>query len=189
VSTTASVPGLTYVREYLQQSEQDDLLATIESCEWRSDLKRRVQHYGYRYDYTKRNVDRSAYLGPLPEWADMFAERLLYEGYVPRKFNQLIVNEYQPGQGISPHIDCVPCFADTIVSMSLGSACIFTMSHDDTKVDVLLDPGSLLVMQDDARYKWRHEIAARKSDILAGGQRVSRGRRVSLTFRTVLVVD
>ena len=35
--------------------------------------------------------------------------------------DQLIVNEYQPGQGISAHIDCEPCFKNTIVTVSLGS--------------------------------------------------------------------
>ncbi len=36
-------------------------------------------------------------------------------------FDQLIVNEYQPGQGISPHIDNKTLFSDIIVSLSLGS--------------------------------------------------------------------
>jgi alkylated DNA repair dioxygenase AlkB len=54
------------------------------------------------------------------------------------------------------------------------------------RVDVLLEPGSLLVISGPARYAWRHGIAARKTDRW-GDRTLVRGRRVSLTFRTVLV--
>lgn len=185
VPTITTVPGLTYVADYLPQIEQDELLSTVDSMQWRSDLKRRVQHYGYRYDYTKREVGQDSYLGPLPRWAKRLADRLYGDGLVAIEFNQLIVNEYLPGQGISAHVDCVPCFAGTVVSVSLGSQCVMVMSDKDAKVDLLLQPGSLLIMQGDARYRWRHGIPARKSD-LCNGERISRGRRVSLTYREVL---
>ena len=41
-------------------------------------------------------------------------------------FDQLIVNEYQPGQGISPHIDNQTLFGDVVVSVSLSSNTIMT---------------------------------------------------------------
>lgn len=40
------------------------------------------------------------------------------------KFDQLIVNEYEPGQGINPHIDNIKLFKSDIASLSLGSDCI-----------------------------------------------------------------
>jgi len=42
-----------------------------------------------------------------------------------------------------------------------------------------------MVMGGDARYLWRHSIAARRSDVV-DGRGIERDRRVSLTFRTVL---
>lgn len=36
----------------------------------------------------------------------------------------MIINEYEPGQGISPHIDNINLFKDIIVSLSLSSDCI-----------------------------------------------------------------
>jgi alkylated DNA repair dioxygenase AlkB len=187
VPAVAAVPGLTYTAGYLSPDDQARLLGTIDGLPWLDNLRRRVQHYGFRYDYSRRSVDRDLYLGPLPDWAGALAERLRSDGHVPRALDQLIVNEYLPGQGISPHVDCVPCFADTVLSLSLGSACVMTLSRRDggEPVDVLLEPGSLLVMRDEARYTWRHAIAPRKSDVHAG-RRLARGRRVSLTFRTVL---
>ena len=147
-----------------------------------------MQHYGYRYDYRSRSIGPDAYLGPLPEWAAELAGRLAADTPVERAPDQVIVNEYLPGQGISAHLDCVPCFGDVVLSISLGSACVMAFAEPTTgtSVRVLVEPGALMVMSGDARYAWRHSIAARKSDLIAG-RRFQRGRRVSLTFRTVLV--
>jgi alkylated DNA repair dioxygenase AlkB len=104
--------------------------------------------------------------------------------------DQVIVNEYLPGQGIGAHVDCVPCFGPAVAAVSLGSACVmdFTSPDRSSAVPVCLQPGSLCVMTGPARYEWRHAIAARKSDPAPGG-RILRGRRVSVTFRTVLPVQ
>lgn len=188
MSFPPDVPGLEHIPMYLDSHCQADLLATIDRLPWLDGMRRRVQQYGYRYDYSRRTVERELSLGPLPDWAAGLAERLRLDGHAPRLLDQLLVNEYLPGQGISPHVDCVPCFDETVVSLSLGSSCLMTLSRRDgtDPVDVLLQPGSLLIMRGDARYQRRHGIAARKSDTYAG-RRVLRGRRVSLTFRTVLI--
>ena len=182
----AHIPGLRYQLGYLDPTAQAQLLQTIDAQPWLADLKRRVQHYGYRYDYTRRTVAHDLALGPLPNWAATLALRLHAEGYTPAVPDQVIINEYLPGQGIASHVDCLPCFGDTILSLSLGSPCImvFTERKTTRQVEVLLAPGSLLVMHGAARYDWLHGIPQRKSDVCAG-QRILRARRVSLTFRTV----
>ena len=181
------IDGLIYLPEYLDTDQQIRVLAAVDSSAWREDLRRRVQHYGYRYDYARKAVDQDQYLGPLPPWAGDLAELLHAGTHAPHPLNQVIVNEYLPGQGISPHVDCAPCFADTVLSISLGSTCVMTMSHPTTgrSVDLLLEPGSLLILSGPARYEWRHGIASRKNDRWDGAT-LPRGRRVSLTFRTVL---
>jgi alkylated DNA repair dioxygenase AlkB len=183
--TSTQVPGLQYVREYITCEEHDGLLAAIDRQPWLTDLKRRVQHYGYRYDYKSRSVDASAFLGSLPDWAAPLAERFQREGLLAP--DQLIVNEYEPGQGISAHIDNIVAFGDTVLSLTLGSACV--MLFADTKsaqeVPLLIEPRSLVVMQGDARYAWKHSIPARKKDTYQG-RVIERARRVSLTFRSVI---
>ncbi len=181
------VSGLTIVPAYITPEEERDLLEAVDASPWLTDLKRRVQHYGWRYDYRTRRVDESAFLGALPDWAGCIAARLRRDGYAAAIPDQLIVNEYEPGQGIAAHVDCVPCFGDTIASLSLGSGCemVFSSLYTDEQHAVYLHPGDLLVMQRDARYSWRHEILARKSDEV-DGRRITRKRRVSLTYRTVI---
>jgi alkylated DNA repair dioxygenase AlkB len=56
-----------------------------------------VQHYGYRYDYTRKQLDASLYLGPLPIWAAELARRLHRDAFIAAVPDQLIVNEYLPG--------------------------------------------------------------------------------------------
>jgi alkylated DNA repair dioxygenase AlkB len=107
-SAIATVPGLHYLPDGLNDEEQEQLLAIIDRRPWLTDLKRRVQHYGYRYDYKRRTVDRSMFLGPLPHWAIELGKRFVKEGWAPRLPDQLIINGYLPGQGIASHIDCIP---------------------------------------------------------------------------------
>jgi alkylated DNA repair dioxygenase AlkB len=124
----------------------------------------------------------------LPDWLLPICNQLCCDTFFARTPDQVIVNEYQPGQGIAPHIDCVPCFEETIASLSLGSTCIINFTHSKTlkKASVLLEPGSLLVMSGEARYVWQHAIAHRKTDPYNGSV-FSRGRRISLTFRNVIL--
>ena len=99
----------------------------------------------------------------------------------PRPLNQLIVNEYEPGQGISAHIDA-PCFGPAIATLSLGSACVMRFSNGDRHEDVWLDRRMCVVLTGPARSEWTHAIPTRKSDP-RHGRRLARSRRLSLTFR------
>jgi alkylated DNA repair dioxygenase AlkB len=101
--------------------------------------------------------------------------------------DQMIANEYEPGTGIFAHVD-LTAFDDTIVSISLASACVmqFIESESGATEAVFLEPASSLVLSGDARYKWKHMIAPRHADQWMGRE-IVRGRRVSLTFRKMVV--
>ncbi|TPG65334.1 alpha-ketoglutarate-dependent dioxygenase AlkB [Hymenobacter nivis] len=188
ISVDTSIKGLQYLPDFITTRLQARLLELIDSSPWMDDLKRRVQHYGYRYDYKSRRIDRAQYLGPLPTWCEYYAEQFHAAGYfVDAPPDQVIVNEYEPGQGIAPHIDCTPCFDDTVISISLGSTCIMNLSRaDDPTItfDQVLMPGSAIILQEEARFQWKHGIKPVKADMV-NGTRSARQRRVSLTFRKV----
>lgn len=181
-----TIPGLSYATRYLPPEEEQALLGHIDAAPWRDDLKRRVQHYGYRYDYRARRVDSSSFLGPLPTWLMGLAGRLQGEGWFSKRPDQAIVNEYEPGQGIRAHTDCVPCFGPEIASLTLGGGCTMEFSWGEQRGSLWLSPGSLLLLRGPARYEWRHGIAARKRDTVEGGL-MARARRVSVTFRRVVL--
>lgn len=180
--TKPEIEGLSYIPDFISSDEERALIEAIDAQPWLTDLKRRVQHYGYKYDYKARMVTNDTYLGPLPEWIEPISQKL------PFKPDQAIVNEYQPGQGISAHVDCVPCFGDTIASLTLGSGATmqFTQPKTGQKEELHLQECSLIVLSDAARYEWTHAIPGRKSDVV-NGFKVERNRRISLTFRTMIL--
>ncbi|WP_114389361.1 alpha-ketoglutarate-dependent dioxygenase AlkB [Notoacmeibacter marinus] len=180
--------GLTLRSNYLDPDREAVLNRCLDAQPWRSDLKRRVQHYGWRYDYRARRVFDTDNLGPLPPWLQTEADHLAEQSFFETPPTQAIVNEYEPGQGIAPHIDCEPCFGETIASLSLGGRIVMDFRHIRTgeRRSLLLEPGSLLVLNGPSRYEWTHGIAARKTDLI-NGVREPRTRRISITFRTVIV--
>lgn len=180
------IGGLHYISNFISEAEHDSLLAAIDAQSWLNDLKRRVQHYGYKYDYKARNILPDSYLAELPQWLGDLQEKLFTDGIFKQKPDQAIINEYFPGQGISAHIDCVPCFDDVIASLSLASDCVMQLSSEKKKHDVFLEKCSLIVLSGESRYKWQHAIPARKSDMV-DGIRLERQRRVSVTFRKVIL--
>lgn len=187
-NTSADLPpGALYLPSFISSEEEEVLVSHLDGGAWNTDLKRRVQHFGYRYDYKARSVTSDAYLGPLPGWIEHLKERLVAKGLFASAPDQIIANEYLPGQGISAHVDCVPCFDDTIVSLSLLSHCemVFRDKRSNAKLAVVLEPRSAVVVAGTARYEWTHEIPARKSDFIDGGK-VDRSRRISLTFRKII---
>ena len=184
------VPGLTYIRDFLSEREEDDIVSVIDRDDWRFDLKRRVQHYGWRYDYKTRQIDPSMRLGFLPAWADDIAQRLFSERLLPQLPDQVIVNEYKGNQGIGKHSDS-ESFADGIATISLLESWEMVFREKGTKnvVPQMLHRRSVAVMKGDARYRWTHEIPNRihKTRKIKGSQQEKRGRRISLTFRKVIV--
>ncbi len=169
-----------YIAEFISEDEAKDLLGKIDKETWLTDLQRRVQHYGYRYDYTARTIDAKDKLGDLPAWACGVIEKLLAgaEPIFKQTPDQIIVNEYEPEQGIAPHTDR-DCFGPVLASLSLGGECKMKLKHPDDKTQdftVCLKPRSLIFFRGESREKWKHGLRLNKKD----------QRRVSLTFRTVL---
>ena len=183
------VPGLAYVPDFLDEDRERHLIDWIDRQEWSTEIKRRVQHYGWRYDYRARKVDASMRLGPLPQELAELAERLFKENLVPQIPDQVIVNEYEANQGITPHID-VTRFADGIATISLLESweMVFHAPRGKEKVPRTLERRSVAIMHGEARYRWKHEIRKRGSEpaLDEGGKRRKRKRRISLTFRKVL---
>ena len=97
-----------------------------------------------------------------------------------KDFDQIIINEYKRGQSINQHINKINLFGNTIIILSLGSRTIINFNLEDEEEQLLeLKSRSLLILQDKARYLWGHGIKGKNND-----NGVSRGTRISITFRT-----
>ena len=188
------IPGLHYAPGFLTPEQQQDCIRRVDAAqeEWRSDLSRRTQHHGWRYDYRARAITPDMYLGQLPDWLQAIAESLQAGMNHPdgapmfdRVPEQVIVNEYVGAQGIRSHIDHRG-FGPAICTVSLLEDWEMDLSiRRNQNQPALLEAGSCLTMTGPSRDRWYHGIPARREE--PGGQQ--RGRRISLTFRTVLNLD
>lgn len=187
----SSIKGLLYFPDFLDDRAQGNAVRNIDASPWRANLERRVQHYGWRYDYQARTITTDMRLEPLPDWIAEIAERLYREtGLFDRIPDQAIVNEYEPGQGIALHAD-KDCFGAVVATVSLGDDWEMKLrpvggTRDDDRL-IMLVRGSALVMTGEARSRWMHGIDKRKTERGRAGKR-ERRRRLSLTFRTVETV-
>ncbi|KAJ3016523.1 hypothetical protein HKX48_003998 [Thoreauomyces humboldtii] len=187
------IPGLFVVHELVSEACEKRISEVLSSSTddisspWTILNKRRVRHYGFRFDYELNTVDRDpSRLQPLPSWcAEPLAQYALRFPTIDPP-DQLTVNDYMPGSGIAPHVDTHSAFTDAITSLTLSAGVVmeFRVPSADISHNVYLPPRSLCVMTGEARYRWEHGIRPRKTDVV-GGRAVMRDRRVSLTFRTV----
>lgn len=178
------VPGLLLIPNFVSNAAEAALMDAIESGVWDTTLRRRVQHFGLRYDYTSKSVDLTAVIEPLPHFMQAVARQIEETALFSAPPNQCIANgtfpasprssrttfsvkshshlliehetEYYPGQGINAHIDRVDSFGPEVASLSLGSDVLMTFTHGQQSVDVLLERKSLVVLREDSRYKWKH---------------------------------
>ncbi|XP_057963938.1 alkylated DNA repair protein ALKBH8 homolog isoform X6 [Malania oleifera] len=203
-----------HIRYSILQQPCKELLASVDDMPWKSLSKRRVQHYGFEFCYETRNINTKEHLGELPSFVSLILERI---SSFPKLGNaedlvldQLTVNEYPPGVGLSPHIDTHSAFEGSIFSLSLAGSCVMEFrrysegawlprhaSDPDKKLEdpencstvvrraIYLPPRSMLLLSGEARYAWHHYIPHHKVDIVKD-KMIRRGlRRVSFTFRKV----
>jgi alkylated DNA repair dioxygenase AlkB len=163
----------------------DHLMVNIE---WRNDeavifgrhiiTKRKVAWYGDNpYGYKYSGIVREA----LPWTADLLALKALTEDLTGVAYNSCLLNLYHDGEeGMAWHSDDEKELAPggAIASLSFGAERRFLFRHKGTKetVELMLAPGSLLVMRGATQDRWLHGLPKMK--------RVTRPR-VNLTFRTM----
>jgi alkylated DNA repair dioxygenase AlkB len=171
------IPGLTYSPGFISAVEEGELIDAIEQEPWDESWDRRRQPYGASYGRERRTRP------PIPDWGLTLAAKVFASGKSRYEFDQMLVNEYLPGQGIAMHCDYEP-FDDTVASISLLSACVmeFRRLEDSRRASLLLEARSLLVLVGEARYEWQHGIARRKNDRWQG-ELFPRRRRLSVTLR------
>ncbi len=170
--------------EFIDKEEERKLINAIRRENWSTELSRRTQHYGYEYHYYSRNINPAP---QIPDWGKEFIEKLIESKIVEQSPDQIIVNEYKPGQGIREHVDNIQKFGDVVISLSLKSACEFKFINTKNKNitwSIYLQPRTLVIMKGESRYQWMHKIPAVKYDLI-DNQCINRRLRISITLRYI----
>ncbi len=190
------LPGFFYFPKVIEPDFANEIVEFLNNEKWKgvtaSETGRKVQQYGYEYDYSTRKGTDFKKIEPIPELLVILQQMGLNTVHelVDQKIfescqlNQCIVNKYEPKQGISAHTD-KSNFGPVIVCFTLGSGTTMTFSKidkDGTKhvINKYVEPNSVYLMTGESRYIWKHEIKPRVTD-----NKIRRTTRISVTFRTV----
>ena len=170
--------GLHFTSECTTPEISKSFLDIVKMGEWRKDLGRDTQQYGYRYDYKSKSLrqDVSPIKGSsIESIVDVF-QPSFYKLSNGLTIDQVIVNNYNGSQKIGKHIDS-PLFGPVIITYTLGDSADLVFRLNDTKPYILKTTNDCAIaMTNDSRYLWSHETKPIKS-----GQ-----RRISITFRSVV---
>ena len=179
-----TLPGMLLYPDFIDEAMEAKLLEEIDSKTWIVDYDRRLQYYGYRNEL-EAPYDLVRFPVPMPPLMYALSQKIVGDHVLANQPDQVIINEYVPGKGIKPHKDR-NYFENQICGVNLGSGCMmrFIKGYGLETVDIKIPRRSLYVMQDEARYKWKHAIPPRKKDKVDENV-LHRERRVSITYRKV----
>ena len=180
-----------YYRAVMSAEKANQYLKLLlETVAWRNDeviifgkrivTKRKVAWYGDAgLDYTYSGITRS----PLPWTEALLQLKQLAEGQTGATYNSCLLNLYHDGnEGMSWHSDDEKTLTHhaAIASMSFGAERKFSFKHKKQPLtaSVLLEHGSLLVMQGATQTHWLHSLPKTV--------KVNKPR-INLTFRKMLL--
>lgn len=197
-------PSVFYIPDFITKEEEAHILDKVYSVpkpKWTNLSNRRLQDYGGVPHKNGMICEK------IPTWLELYMKRIsdlkiFGDG---KTANHVLINEYLPDQGIMPHTDG-PLFYPTIATISCGSHTILEFFDTDNReriCNLLLEPRSLIILQDDMYNKYLHSISEIAEDEITEkcvnliqcknnyrmGQIVERSVRVSLTIRNVLKVS
>jgi alkylated DNA repair dioxygenase AlkB len=175
------IPGLVLSPEYITSKEEHKLIEHVDAQPWETNYRRRIQQYGLGYSSSSGNS--AVWLRDFPWWLLPLAKRVSRDAF-DRPAENCVINEYIPPLGIGPHRD-YSAFGPTVACVSLGSDIVmdFTEPEKRLRIPVNIPARSFWKISGEARSRWRHGIAERLSNVIAGERRL-RTRRISITFRT-----
>ena len=115
----------------------------------------------------------------IPDWLAKYCKKISDLGVFGEEngANHVLINEYLPNQGIMPHVDG-PMYYPTVSTISIGSHTLLDFyrplntNDEESKEDdryafsLLIEPKSLLILQDDMYKIYLHGIRELKEDII-----------------------
>ena len=162
--------GLVYRPRFLDVDRQRRLLARLEAIpdeRWEHIrfrgvvARRRKLSFGVSYQPDVRRVRPAE---PLPPWLLSLRDAATEAVELPAgPFRTATVQFYPPGAGIGPHRDA-PMFGPAVLGLSLGAEGRLIFRRGGRSHELLLEPGSLVLVAGPARAEWTHELPPVKAD-------------------------
>ncbi|CAN9501085.1 unnamed protein product [Ophioblennius macclurei] len=188
-------PGVFLWHDFITEEEESELINLMDQDAWNpSQSGRRKQDFGPKVNFKKRKVRLSNFSG-LPPWSQELVARMRREpslaSFEPVEQCNL---DYHPerGSAIEPHLDDSWLWGERLVTLNMLSDTTLTMSEEEVRVAVGLPRRSLVVLQGEARHRWKHaihreDVGRRRvcstfrelsAEFLPGGERAEMGARL-----------
>jgi len=180
------ISGLWYFQNCLRKKVEELLLNEINSLPWENVMGRKIQQYGYKYQYDKKCMVSSP--NKFPPQLQKLATWIAKNGIVPKdvSFDYIVIEEYnKPSQpSLRTQIHRIDCFEDNILAFNFLSPCQLVFRRADKRtikkfggmksminraippseygtgivVDIL--PNTIYVLKEESRFYWSHSIPA-----------------------------
>ncbi len=175
IKNNTSIFGLHIIENFINNLEEEGLISLInKEDKWNKSLTRRTIHYGYEYDYYKKILKVAQ---NIPEWLNELIQKVNLYFNDNELIDQIIINEYKEGQGITKHIDHKLLFGKTIATITLNYEVPIIFRKGKEEVSINAYRRSLLLLQENARNYWTHELIMPNN---------INEKRISITFRSTI---
>lgn len=175
------IKGLFYIQNYLTATEMEmikekiDKEIILEPISQKAN-SRLVAHYGYYYSYDKTGLKPAPVI---PEYLQNLADpkrinNILGFDLIMEPFEQVIINEYKPGQEINYHTDHKVLFGPIIACITVGQSVPINFKLGNEVKKLNIKAGSMYIMTGDARSMWQHYLKNNGDET-----------RYSITYRTI----
>ena len=168
---TIKVNGIYMLTDFVTSSEEAFLLDEINKTDWVSSQSGRFkQDYGPQANFNRKKIKTAKFTG-LPAYSrfllDRFKQRNLkiFENFDPVELCNLKYDS-ERASCIDPHFDDWWLWGERLITLSLLSNTFYTLTPGKEIIDLVGDcevfvpvkRQSLIVVSDEARYKWLHSI-------------------------------
>jgi alkylated DNA repair dioxygenase AlkB len=153
----------------------------------------KATEYGWKFLPVTKKSDKD-FLGNFPDWLENLWQKIFLHikanipNFPEKSYpDNVLINQYEPGDGCYPHIDQLNFWDNWVVGVSFGSGCTFQFTkekNNNNKISFYMPHCSIYIMIDEARYLWKHEMIFSPIDNYYG-EIIPRTKRISLTFRTM----
>nr|URM61882.1 Fe2OG oxygenase [Mimivirus sp.] len=123
IKRAKNLNGFSIIYDYISLDQERKLLNQINKSEWVVDYQRRLQYYNYRNELFEP-YDLIPIPNKIPKYLNRLIDQMISDKIIDQKPDQIIINEYKPGEGLKPHFDRKDYYQNVIIGISLGSGTI-----------------------------------------------------------------
>jgi len=180
------VPGLWLIENVISKEDQKQILRSLitnTGSECRQIHPAKEFGWSFIKGLLSKWCSSKDYI-PMPIWVKTIWEKIIKIPEINKIIgnveivDNILINIYEKGDSLIPHVDDINFWDDFVLGLSLGSDIIIDFAKIDSNEThpIFIPAKSVYILTKDARYSYKHSIKVQEFNNI---------RRVSITFRTI----